>query len=154
MVNRCNKTGRSKGNGRYVLLPHSIMETFAWSRLSSNAKVAWLEFGRIHNGANNGRLAMSARVLGKRLAASQDTAARAIRELIKYGFLEITKSASFSGKRRAAEYRMTHLSDDHSGKPPSRTFQSIGKAVAADLGLGSRTIVKLQQKPCQTHLTR
>jgi hypothetical protein len=123
-----NKTGRSKSRERYSIVPHSLLESFAWSCLSANGKVAWLEFCRTHNGTNNGRIAVSVRVLGARLGVVPDTAARAIRELVTYGFLEITRGASFSGKRRATEYRLTHLKDDVTGEPPSRAFQNIGKA--------------------------
>jgi hypothetical protein len=50
------RNGRGNKKDRYVALPHYIMDTFAW-----------LEFARIHNGANNGRIAMSSRTLGERL---------------------------------------------------------------------------------------
>jgi hypothetical protein len=53
------------------------MDTFAWRRLSVTERAAWLEFARLHNGANNGRIAMSSRTLGERLGVSRDTAARA-----------------------------------------------------------------------------
>jgi hypothetical protein len=38
-------------------------------------------------GLNNGRIAMSARFLGDRLGLSHDSAAKAIRELVTFGFL-------------------------------------------------------------------
>jgi hypothetical protein len=46
---------------------------------------------------------------------------------VTYGFLEITKCSSLSGKRLATEYPLTHLNDDRNGDPPKRTFQNIGK---------------------------
>jgi hypothetical protein len=83
-------------------------------------------------GSNNGRIAMSARVLAKRLGVGPTTAARATRDLITYGFLEIAKSSSFSGKRRATEYLLTHFKDDITGDLPTRAFQNIGKVAPAD----------------------
>jgi hypothetical protein len=146
-----NKTGRSKSRERYSIVPHSLLESFAWSCLSANGKVAWLEFCRTHNGTNNGRIALSVRVLGARLSVVPDTAARAIRELVTYGFLEITRGASFSGKRRATEYRLTHLKDDATGEPPSRAFQNIGKALANGTGqaphLNSNALAKTVSDP-------
>lgn len=123
------KNGRSNKRDRFVALPHYIMDTFAWHRLSVTARAAWLEFVRVHNGCNNGKIAMPEITLGERLGASHDTAARAIRELLTFGFIEKIKAASFIGKRRAAEYRLTHIKDDITGELPSRAFQNIGKVV-------------------------
>jgi hypothetical protein len=61
----------------------------------------------------------------ERLNCSPATASRAIRELITYGFVEVGKASSFSKKRLAAEYRMTHITCDVTGKPPSKTFMRI-----------------------------
>jgi hypothetical protein len=125
-----NKTGRSNKQNRLVALPHYIMDTFAWRRLSVTARAAWLEFARIHNGCNNGKLAMSSRMLGERLGVSKDTADRAIKELLTFGFLQMTRAATFIIKRRAAEYLLTHIPDDRTEPkcPPSRAFQNIGKS--------------------------
>jgi Helix-turn-helix domain len=130
-MGKANRTGRSNKKDRYVALPHYMMDTFAWQRLSVTARAAWLEFVRLHNGANNGKLALSSRTLGKRLGVSKDTAVRAIKELLTFGFLQMTKAASFIIKRRAAEYLLTHIPDDRTEPkcPPSRAFQNIGKAV-------------------------
>jgi hypothetical protein len=136
MAKTFNKTGRGNKKDRYVALPHYIMDTAAWRRLSVTARAAWLEFVRIHNSFNNGKIPMSIRMLGKRLGVSKDTADRAIKELLTFGFLEKIKAASFIGKRRAAEYRLTHLKDDITGELPSRAFQNIGK-VSPHTGNGS-----------------
>jgi DNA-binding transcriptional regulator YhcF (GntR family) len=108
------------------------MNTMAWGRLSVTARAAWLEFVRIHNGCNNGKIAMSSRTLGERLGVSKTTAERAIKELLTFGFIEIAKASTFIRKRRAAEYLLTHIPDDrtHPKGPPSRTFQNIGKSCA------------------------
>jgi hypothetical protein len=124
------KNGRSGQRERFVALPHYIMETVAWGQLSVTARAAWLEFVRIHNGSNNGRLAMSSRVLGERLGVCKTAAAEAIKELVTFGFLEIARSSSFSGKRRATEYRLTHLKNDLTGELASRAFQNVGKTAA------------------------
>ena len=123
------RAGRPNKKDRFVALPHYIMNGIAWERLSCSAKAAWLEFAPLHNGSNNGRIAMSTRALGKRLGISKDTAARAIKELLTFGFLEIIKASTFISKRRAGEYLLTHLPDDRIDPkgPPSRAFQNIGK---------------------------
>jgi DNA-binding GntR family transcriptional regulator len=127
-MGKTNKTGRSNKKPRYVMLPHYMMNTFAWQRLSVTARAAWLEFVRVHNSYNNGKIAMSERTLAERVGVSKTTARRAINELLTFGFIVITKAATFISKRRAAEYRLTHLVDDVTGELPSRAFQNIGKA--------------------------
>ncbi len=136
-MGKTGKTGRSNKKDRFVALPHYIMETFAWGRLSVTARAAWLEFVRVHNGQNNGRIAMPEITLGERLGVSHDTASRAIKELLTFGFIEKIKAASFIGKRRAAEYLLTHIMDDRTDPKglPSRTFQNIGK-IAPNSGNG------------------
>src|SRR5215469_7150835 len=96
-----NRTGRSrsKGNGRYFAAPFFVSECRAYKDLSVTAKAAWLQFGWLFNGSNNGDLCMPARQLGDALGVSHVTAARAIQELMTRGFLEKTKSSSFSQKR-------------------------------------------------------
>jgi hypothetical protein len=134
-MGKTSRTGRSNNKPRYVGLPHYIMDTFAWQRLSVTARAAWLEFVRIHNGCNNGKLAMSERMLGKKLGISHDTARRAINELLTLGFIVITKASTFFGKRCAAEYRLTHLKNDITDELPSREFQNIGKIAPSGNGL-------------------
>jgi hypothetical protein len=133
------KASRTRGSkkDRFVALPHYIMDTFAWRRLSATARAAWLEFVRVHNGSNNGKIAMSEITLGERLGLSHDTARRAINDLLTFGFIEKIKAASFIGKRRAAEYLLTHIPDDRTDPKgmPSRTFQNIGKVMPSNNGL-------------------
>jgi hypothetical protein len=99
-----------------------ISVTMAWSRLSATARAAWLEFSRLYNGRNNGRLIMSERMLIDRLGKSpksKNVASRAIKELVTFGFLLRTRNATFSSKRIAAE--LTHLPDDRT-QPPAQDF--------------------------------
>jgi hypothetical protein len=106
-----NKTGRSKGNWRFAAVPHYVMDHQSRLHLSLAARCIWLEFVRLHNGSNNGMIAMPARTLANRLGICKTTAAKYITELVTFGFLKRTKASSFSGKRRAAEYLLTHRFD-------------------------------------------
>jgi hypothetical protein len=124
---KINKTGRSKGGGRYVQLHEYIARSYAWSRLPPLAKCAWLEIGFIYNGSNNGKLGVSSRALGEALGVTHPAAAKAIRDLIQWGFLEQRKSSSFSQKRLAAEYQLTHLRCDVTGEQPTKRFMKIGE---------------------------
>jgi hypothetical protein len=138
-MNKISRAGRSNKKDRFVALPHYIMDTMAWGRLSVTARAAWLEFVRLHNGANNGRITVGVRALAEKLGVSKNTAERAVNELLTFGFIERTKAASFIGKRRAAEYLLTHIPDDRTDPkgPPSRTFQNIGKVAPSGNGLAS-----------------
>jgi hypothetical protein len=130
-MGKISKNGRSNNRDRFFAVPHYILNTPAWKQFSVSARATWLEFGRVHNGLNNGRIAMSARFLGDRLGLSHDSAAKAIRELVTFGFLEVTRASSFSGKRCATEYRLTHIKDEITGEIPSRAFQNIWKSEAS-----------------------
>jgi hypothetical protein len=125
MANRQNKKGRSKGGQRFVQLHEYIARSYAWSRLSPTAKVAWMEIGLIYNGFNNGLLAVSSRDLGEKMDVGKSTAARAINELMRWGFLEMAKPSDFGKKKLAAEYRLTHLHCDATGLVASKKFMRI-----------------------------
>ncbi len=117
-----NKTGRSKACGRFVQLHEYIARSYAWKRLSPVARCAWLEINFVYNGSNNGKLAISARLLADRLDICPTSAAKAIRDLINWGFLDCMKPSDFGRKKLAAEYRLTHLPCHVTGDPPSKRF--------------------------------
>jgi hypothetical protein len=131
---------------RYVMLPHYIMDTFAWQRLSVTARAAWLEFVRLHNSYNNGKIAMSERTLAKKLGVVRNTANRAIKELLTLGFIVMTKGASFIGKRHAAEYRLTHLNDDVTGELPSKTSERPRLTATVWLAMSSKALAIMRSK--------
>ncbi len=122
-----NNTGRSKGETKHARLHEYMARTPAWRDLSGNAAKAWMEINLIYNGANNGKLAVSARLLGERIGLSHTAAARAIRELENAGFLRCVKPSSFSQKKLAAEYRLTHVRCDVTGAPASKEYLRWGK---------------------------
>jgi hypothetical protein len=125
-----DKTGRSKNEGRYVRLFDFMARTPAWRGLSGIAVKAWLDINlSAYNGSNNGKLAVPSRALGERIGVHHSAAARAIRELENAGFLRCIKASSFSKKRLAAEYRLTHLKCDITGDLPSKEFMRALPAI-------------------------
>jgi DNA-binding transcriptional MocR family regulator len=89
------------------------------------ARAAYVELCRRYDGANNGRIAMSARDLAARLKCSKDTAARALRELEDAGFITTVKIGTFSRKNRlASEYRLNLHPCDVTGAPPDRRWNA------------------------------
>jgi len=121
---KANRKGRSRGQfGRFVALPHYLLKSNAWRSLSTVERCAYLVVLERYDGRNNGRLAMSARVLGRELRIARATATRALRVLCENGFLEVVRSSSFACKvKRAAEYRVTYFRCDITGAPPSKAF--------------------------------
>jgi hypothetical protein len=117
-----NKTGRSKGDARHVRLYEHMEKTAAWRGLSGTAAKAWISIGLMHNGLNNGKIGISCRELAKRIGASHKTAARSLLELENAGFLRCVKASSFSQKRLAAEYRLTHLRCDATGQAATKEY--------------------------------
>lgn len=116
---------RRKEKERYVIYPISIKRSYAWKCLSFCARQAWFEIGMIYNGSNNGRLCVSSRRLAEELGGSHGHAARAIKELINWGFLDLVKASSFGKKKMSAEYRLTHFKCDVTGRPPNYRYKSI-----------------------------
>ena len=119
-----NRTGRSNGAlGRFVGLPMYLLRTIAWQSLNPVARCALIEVLQRYDGRNNGRLAMSGRMLAQAIGVSRATGTRALTELCKRGFLEVVTPSAFSLKtRRATEYRVTLHRCDVSGNLPSKAF--------------------------------
>lgn len=136
---RTDKQGRSEGEGRFVQLPYWLLETPAWLSLSANSKVTLVIIAKRYNGSNNGRIAFGVRsgvflpTNGKDLAEvsfglSRDQIGRAIRELMKAGFVVCTQEASFDQKRLVREWRLTWLSSGTASQhAPTKDFARLLK---------------------------
>lgn len=123
MARRYNRTGRSTGTERFIKLDHWLLNSAAYLSLSPAARAVHVEIIRLYNGKNNGRLALSVRIAASRSRIARNTAARAFTELQDRGFVECVTPGSFSLKsRHAAEWRLTHLKCDASGKLASKPF--------------------------------
>lgn len=123
MSRRADKRGRSKGGGKFVALPEFMLSTDAWRMASPVARAILIEVLRLFNGANNGRLAMSARDAADRVGCSKDTAARGLRELQEHGLLEQASAGYFSRRSpKATEWRVAWHRCDVSNALPSKSF--------------------------------
>lgn len=126
MSRKHNATGRSRQKlGRFVAIEHFVLTSAAWKSLSPVARAALIEMKYLYNGSNNGRLALSARVLSLNLAVSRATAHRALQDLEDRGFIESVQAGGFnvkSGSRRATEWRLTCCSCDVTNERASRKF--------------------------------
>jgi hypothetical protein len=129
------RSGRSKSEPRHVRLYEYMERTEAWQRLSGTAVKAWLAIGLMYNGSNNGKIAVSCRVLGQRIGVGKNAAAHALLELENAGFVKCVKASSFSQKKLAAEYRLTHQRCDITGDPGTHDYRrpEVPIAIAAEI---------------------
>jgi len=83
---------KSKRNGpSFVQLPHYVLQSQAWTRLSGWQTKWLIDLLAQYKGSNNGDLSMPWSYLSKRGWASKDTANRARTGLIKAGWIVITR---------------------------------------------------------------
>jgi DNA-binding transcriptional regulator YhcF (GntR family) len=107
----------------FVMLPKYMLKSAAWYSLPCIARAAYLQVALRYDGANNGRIAISARRLGAELGVNQTTASRALRHLLDRGFIEVARQSGFNVKGRVAtEYRLTAYRCDVTGGLPAKTF--------------------------------
>ena len=103
------------------------MASEAWKALSAPARSVYLQIGFRYDGFNNGKLAFSVRDAAKECNLAKNTAGRAFRELIEFGFIVETRHRGLSRKTRiGSEWRMTAFRCDLTGEPPSRLFMQRG----------------------------
>jgi hypothetical protein len=124
---RADRTGRSKGTGRFVQLHNYVLESAAWRSLTLPARCALVEILRVYNGANNGQLGMAVRYLAERLRCGKTTASRALEELEQKGFIGVQKVGVF-GRPMGSEYYVTLYRNDVNFEPPSKPFMKWREA--------------------------
>ena len=126
MARKHDSTGRSKRQlSSFVALERYLLDSAAWKSLSCVARAAFIEIGNLYSGANNGRIALSARTLAERINVSRATATRAFTELGDKGFIEAVRPGGFNiktGAKRATEWRLTCYRCDVTGEKSARTF--------------------------------
>lgn len=87
---RKKKGGTGREGGRFIAIPHVVLESPAYMALSHPAKALLLEFALQFHGDDNGRLLCSARHLRQRGWNSADVINRAKKELLSAGFIHET----------------------------------------------------------------
>ena len=128
MPNNQNKRGRAKrrhhSGPNFIQLYRYALDCPAYVSLSDAAARALIEVIRGYNGSNNGKIALSVRSVAKRMnGCHRDTAARALRELVDKGFIEMRVRGAFHVKfRRATEWRLNDRRCDATGKEQSQAF--------------------------------
>jgi hypothetical protein len=99
----------------FFKLNRRTFESNAFRGLSVTARAAYIEIGIRFFGANNGAISVSSRWLGERLGTGKSTAARALKELVNAGIIEITSRGSWADEPEASCYRLMDRKCDISG---------------------------------------
>lgn len=107
---------RAGGATHWVQLEHYLIDSAAYRALSPNARAVYTDLKRRYNGKNNGLISFSTREAAACIGFTNDTGARALKELLDHGFVEVTEDSNFSRKVRVArQYRLTEAADDRPG---------------------------------------
>jgi hypothetical protein len=115
-------------DGHHVRFYDFMLNSLAYLSLSCQARAVLIEFGRVYDGSNNGRLGMSIRTLARRCGIAPGTAMVALAQLQDRGFLELVKQGAFSLKsRHASEWRVTMWPCNITGAAATTAFTNWGK---------------------------
>ena len=119
MVRRVDRTGRSKGDGRFITIPHEVLKSPGYLSTHPPARAVLFELVMLYNGSNNSKLGLSVRRAAERCQISKDTAAIAITQLEDAGLIERVNKGSFTQRnRKASEYRILWKRCDVTGALP------------------------------------
>lgn len=100
----------------WVVLP-------AWRALSPVARALLVEMLARFRPGQNGALEWPVRKAANAVGVSKATAARALIELERNGWLSVTRVAAFGGRPKPATYLLAMFGNDLTGEPPSRAFE-------------------------------
>jgi len=98
----------------FSALLHKMTRSEAWRSLRAASVKVFVDLFSRYNGRNNGLIHFGCGSAAKRLHMSKSTISRSLKELEAKGFLERTRDGNWSDQV-AAEFRLTHRSDDRPG---------------------------------------
>lgn len=104
------KRSASRDGGRFLALPHVVLDSPAFRELSGPALRLLIDIARQYDGGNNGSLVACSKYLRTRGWTSEDTASRARRELEASCLIVETRKGM--RPNRATWYALTWLSFD------------------------------------------
>lgn len=84
-------SGKKRSRTRFVGIPYHVVNTDHFARLSPHANKLLLDMSLQRNGRNNGALSACWTLMVKRGWKSRSTLHRAVTELIRAGFIVVTK---------------------------------------------------------------
>ena len=99
---RVDKTGRSIGETRFVMLYHWLLKSAAWSALPPACRALYVALSQRYNSFNNGEISMSVREAAHEINIAKDTASKAFHVLEDKGFIRRNVCGSFDWKLKHA----------------------------------------------------
>jgi hypothetical protein len=103
------RNNNRKQSGQYFALPHAVMTSANYIRLSSHAVRLLNDLGLQYNGKNNGDLCATWSIMKQRGWKSASTLYKAVKELLGYGFIIVSRRG---GRHLATLYALTWNSVD------------------------------------------
>lgn len=104
--------GKYRRCGRFVQLPHKLLNDPDYIELSNKAKVLLVDVIYQYNGNNNGDLSITLRILSKRGWNSNSQITAAKNELITSNWIELTR---MGGRNKASLFALTWRRIDYCG---------------------------------------
>ena len=96
MVASYSKSKGRNSKGRFIAIPHSVLDHPDYIRLKGGAIKLLNELVRQYNGKNNGNLTVAYSVLKGRGFNSKDTITKGKNELLEAGLIVLTREGFFS----------------------------------------------------------
>ena len=112
---RKNNHGKKKSfSGRWMELPHAVLDSPDYINLRVSSKQLLIDIFRQHNGHNNGDLSASFKLMLARGWRAKGTLKRALDGLLESGLIIKTREGWFQGEHssRCALYAVTWLGID------------------------------------------
>ena len=101
------KKSKFSGGESFFAIPHYILNSVAYRNLSAHAVKLLIDIGAEYKGTNNGDLSATYNSLVKKNWHSKGTLNNAIKELRKFGFIEVSRQG---GKNKCSLYALTFRS--------------------------------------------
>ena len=110
---RAKHTGR-KGNGKFLGIPHHVLESPAYNALDGWSVKLLVDIGKQYTGYNNGDLSAPFSTLKKQGWRSPSTLNKSLKRLQEVGLIQLTRQG---GKNHCSLYAITwHPINDCKGK--------------------------------------
>ena len=103
------KTNPRVEGGGFIRLPHNVVRSVGYSRLSAYAVKLLIDLSNQFNGKNNGDLSMAYSVFKNKGWRSPSTLDKAKNELIESGYIEVCRKGN---RKRCALYALTFYAVD------------------------------------------
>ena len=116
------KRKTKKISGRFVALPHVILNSPAWKELSADARCIFIELKQRYNGKNNGFIGLGYRDAAQAFKGGKDTARTRLEELQAHGFVRMINKGH-RGNRHATEWLLTTERDDRNDHAASHDWK-------------------------------